>query len=249
MTRAHADDFAAWVKVERLFADRVRAATDHPDDAVWKVYQDNATVVRLRALALIFPICLRVVGQACFDAVAKQYVAQHPLCGHTLDDDGVGFAQVWASFVESNPAFVDYAYLPDLARYERIHHDVTMAWDTPTFDWQCLSMQSEETLADSIPYLSATFGWIETRWPVLALYHDADVVIDEEARGYWVHRSARCIERGYLNTKQLMLLSALAQQMSLGQLYDIGIDQSLLSAFVASGWIAGIQLPNKVCFP
>lgn len=109
----------------------------------YDVYRNNVTMGLARTLESIFPAVRHFVGEAEFRGVAIDYVRAEPPASPLLFDYGRGFPD-WLERV-APPQFV--AFLPDLARLERLWLDAWHAGDAAPLDPAALGAIAPDRLA------------------------------------------------------------------------------------------------------
>lgn len=87
-----------------------RAGTDRRYD----IHRNNVVAGLVDALAKGFPVCRRLVGEAFFEVMARDFVRQSPPRSPVLAEYGEAFA----AFVEAFPPAAALPYLADVARLE-----------------------------------------------------------------------------------------------------------------------------------
>lgn len=87
------------------------------------IYRNNLRVGFHNALAIDFPVVLRLVGPDCFRGLTLDYLARHPSQRGDLYHAGRAFAD----FLRGHFAGTDYPYLADVARLERAICEVLVA--------------------------------------------------------------------------------------------------------------------------
>lgn len=93
-----------------------------------QVYRNNVFASLTAALAAVFPVVARLVGDGFFNYAAHDFIRHHPPRGGNLHDFGVEFPDFLSGF---EPA-AQLVYLPDTARLEWAYHEVYhTAADTP----------------------------------------------------------------------------------------------------------------------
>ena len=112
-------------------------------DKRFNVYRNNVTVGLIGTLADIYPAVHRLVGEQFFDAMAKVYVQTEQPTSPLLFRYGTGFP----AFLEHFEPVAKLAYLPDVARIERVWLDAYHAADAPALDPADLSAVPPEDLA------------------------------------------------------------------------------------------------------
>ncbi|MEM9105480.1 MAG: DNA-binding domain-containing protein [Pseudomonadota bacterium] len=109
----------------------------------FNVYRNNVTVGLIGTVADIYPAVQRLVGEQFFDAMARVYVQTEQPKSPLLFRYGTGFP----SFLETFEPVAKLAYLPDVARIERVWLDAYHAADEPALDPVDLSAIPPEDLA------------------------------------------------------------------------------------------------------
>ena len=112
--------------LQRSFCDALRTS-DAPDSALlsqlqdddlalqrFQVYRNNFIVLNGDALADMFPVVKRLVGEEAFRMLATAYVRQHPPKDRTL----LLYGDLFADFLDSIPELSGLPYLSDVARLE-----------------------------------------------------------------------------------------------------------------------------------
>ncbi|MCX9156847.1 putative DNA-binding domain-containing protein [Niveibacterium sp. 24ML] len=104
------------------------------------VYRNNRIVSLTAALADGFPVLQQLVGDACFNALARHYIEAHPPESPALFEYG----EALPDFVAASAPMRPYPYLADIARLEWMR---TRAWHA----------------ADALPLTAAQFqAWLQT---------------------------------------------------------------------------------------
>jgi hypothetical protein len=114
------------LETQRAFA----AALKAPADAGMRAYRANVWGNWSAALAGAYPIVRKIVGEAFFEALAREYARAHGSASGDLNEYGARLAD----FVAEHPDTLDLPYLPDVARMEWLAHRAYYAADRPAFD-------------------------------------------------------------------------------------------------------------------
>jgi len=85
-----------------------------------QIYRNNHQCGLGEALAAVFPVTRRLVGEAFFAQTARRYVQQV----RSLSGDIHHYGDAFPAFLGGLPQLADYAYLPDVARLEWAWHSV-----------------------------------------------------------------------------------------------------------------------------
>lgn len=138
--------------LQRQFCDALRS-TERPPQALldefiddgldlqrFNVYRNNFIVLNADALADMYPVVKRLLGESAFQLLATRYVRQQPPTERTLLLYGQGFADYMASIAELSTL----PYLPDMARLEYAWTAAYHAEEAGRLDQQALSGVSPE---------------------------------------------------------------------------------------------------------
>ncbi len=137
-----------------------------PDALRFAVYRNNVAVGLIGALRDTFPVVAALLGEECFDGVARRFAQEHPPLSPVMMDYGRGFD----AFLEGFPGLEDLPFLPDLAQLERARVDAWHAADAETFALEALSRLAPEALEALrlTPHPSLTL--IASPYPVVTLW-------------------------------------------------------------------------------
>jgi hypothetical protein len=94
------------------------------------IYRTNVLTNLSEALAAVYPVVKRVVGEEYFTRAARQYALRTPSASGDIHDYGAGFAD----YVRELPGAAELLYLPDLARLEWTLHRVFHAAERAPLD-------------------------------------------------------------------------------------------------------------------
>ncbi|HTO80318.1 MAG TPA: DNA-binding domain-containing protein, partial [Methylocystis sp.] len=136
------------------------------------IHRNNVVFGLIEALGARFPVCRRLLGAECFDATAALFARQEPPRCAVLHEYGEGFAE----FLEAFPAFAEFDYLGDMARFEaamgRAYHAADATPLAPAF----LANLKPEELSRSTLTLHPSLEIIASRRPVLSIWraHQGD---------------------------------------------------------------------------
>lgn len=94
-------------------------------DARLRIYRHSSEAIHVGALRIAYPAVLALIGEDCFDQAARGYRVAHPSWSGNLQAFGARFAQ----YLEALPDLRPLAYLPDVARLERLRQASALAAD------------------------------------------------------------------------------------------------------------------------
>lgn len=138
-----------------------------PDEKRFAVYRNNVAVSLIEALKARFPVTCRLVGEACFVALARDFVAAHPPRSPLIHDYGGDFAE----FIAPLPPSEDVPYLADIARLEDAWNVAYNAAEAEPLALRSLAAIPGDRLADIRVSLHPTLRLVVSAWPVASIWH------------------------------------------------------------------------------
>lgn len=129
------------------------------------VYRNNVTLTLREALAAAYPCVVRLVGEAFFARLAREFAQAVPPSEPNLDVYGEGLAR----FLERYPPVAHLPWLADVARLEWARIEVFRAEDPPAFDFEGLAAVLAEEQPRLAFVLSPAARLIASAYPVLAI--------------------------------------------------------------------------------
>ncbi len=100
-----------------------------------QVYRNNTVLNLTGALAAVYPVTRRLVGEGFFQYTAACYIARHPSRSGDLHE----FGEHFPLFLQSFAPVAALTYLPDVARLEWAYHQVFHAASHPPLDLAALA--------------------------------------------------------------------------------------------------------------
>ncbi len=104
------------------------------------IYRGSVRGGLLQALADIFPVLKRLLGDEAFEGVGRRYIQAHPSRSSDLADYGADYPD----FIEGFAPLSEFGYLPDVARLEWLWHRVFHEADDSGLDLNRLGALSPE---------------------------------------------------------------------------------------------------------
>ncbi len=213
------------------------------DPEAVSIYRGNSRGVRQAALASAFPVCRRLVGDACFDGLARHFIATEPSTCSDLNLYGEGFDRFLAEATEQQPSLASVAWIADVARLEWLVHRLAYSED----DQASSSPVDGVDPSQMIPRVSRQVSLMASDWPVHLVWEsqrdsqtapDVDFVRGDyrllvQRRGFdvWV----RLIDRS-----AWLLLDRCVSSLTLAQLAaDPSLDLAQMAMLVEQRWIVG----------
>jgi hypothetical protein len=215
---------------------------------VLRVYRNNFFITLTEALADIYPVIKRLVGEEFFSHTASQYIRRHPSRAGNLHEFGCHLAEFLSGF----PPVRELPYLPDVARLEWAWHESYHAADAPDRLQQELAQVPTEAYAGLRFRLHPTLRLLASDFPVLSIWSanqdDGDGAVDLAAGGeqLCLMRRDMDIEMRLLPATEWRLLAGLARELGLGEAVaaagaDLNLNEAL-GRFAAWGVLVGATL-------
>ncbi len=132
-----------------------------------EVYRRSSRGARAKALADVYPVCRRLLGERSFDGLAREFVRREPSTGPDLNRFGDGFAGFVDDVASTHAAFAGLPWLAELVALEWTCHSIYYASDDPPID---LGLLGRADPAELLARPAAALGWLRTRWPVHAIW-------------------------------------------------------------------------------
>ena len=214
------------------------------------IYRNNTEAARINALKQIYPVCLAILGERCFQGLARDHLYAYPSYNPDLNHYGQDFPQTLSQFLSGldrsrRNDFDGMAYLPDLARFESLWHGLHYRADDPTFDAQAFASDAAAN-PDNIRLIpSHALCLFESSWPIHALWRahresgEASIAAgDGDRLALW--RAGFEPHAEQVDNAMFELLSALLTGATLAALSNA--DQGTrLGECITRGWIVGHQ--------
>lgn len=185
-----------------------------------QVYRNNMFTSLTDALAAVYPVIARLVGEGFFAAAAQEYIRVHPSRSGNVHDFGSAFPDFLASFRGA----AALPYLADVARLEWAYHQVFHATEQPPLDPRRIAEVSENAQPSLCLVLQPALRLLASPYPILRIwqvnqagYADAaEVSLDEGGIHLLVRQRQLEIEFWTLGAGEFALLSRLADDDTLG---------------------------------
>ncbi len=185
-----------------------------------QVYR-NAVRIRLKeALAEVYPVLRRLVGEECFDAVASAFLSQHPpRVGH-LHPFGAQMPELCSQL----PVLAALPYLPDVARLEWAWQQTYHGADAPSLSIEAFTDVPAEQHANIRLQLHPSAQLLRSPYPVGRIFEvnqtdyrgDDRVNLDRGGESLLVIRRGLQVRVESLSAGEYALLTQLDADMELG---------------------------------
>lgn len=162
-----------------------------PDTAI-AIYRNNHIWALVRSLAAAFPFCRRVLGDDCFNGIAREYVDLSPSRLSDLNRYGESFPDFLGAWATGKTAFAEFGYLDDLARLEWYWHVAYYQEDDEPFDFTAFAKTSPSHMDKIRLRTSHALNLLKSDYPVFEIWkinrdgEEADEVQANELPQYLV---------------------------------------------------------------
>ncbi len=220
-----------------------------------QVYRNNMLASLGEALAAVYPLIRRLVGEEFFGCAAREYIRMHPSRSGNVHDFGHAFPEFLSDFRGA----AALPYLADVARLEWAYHEVFHAAERPPLDPRRIAEVSEDAQPSLCFVLQPAARLLASPYPVLRIWQvnqagyagAAEVNLDEGGIHLLVRQRQLEIEFWTLGAGEFALLSRLADDDTLGDAVaaalavepelDVG---AVLARHVAAATLIDIRLPT-----
>ena len=126
------------------------------------IYRGSIYGLFTTALAEIYPVCKRLLGEQFFDAMCDRYIPQHPSTSANLQDYGEAFS----AFLQHFAPVAHLAFLPDVARLEWAWHNAFNAEDHVALDTERLQALNADEMSNIIFQLAPGASLLQSDHPI-----------------------------------------------------------------------------------
>jgi hypothetical protein len=198
-----------------------------PAERRLQVYRNNFLVTLQGALAAVYPVVRRLVGEGFFDHVARRYAREVPSTAGDIHAYGASFPLYLAQL----PQTQGLPYLPDVARLEWTYHRVFHAADAHALGMECLANVPAERWSSLRLAVSPASDLLRSPYPVLRIWQvnqedwhgEQTVHLDAGGDDVLVLRQGSGVELLALQPGELELLAALTNGTPLEQALDAAL--------------------------
>jgi hypothetical protein len=209
-----------------------------------EIYRRNVLSNLRGALKAVYPVILKLVGEAFFNEAAHQYARTYPSHSGDLNQFGAQFAHFLGAYLPAR----DLPYLPDVAWLEWARHESFHAADAGTLDLTRLAAMPSESFAALRFRLAPAVRLVCSDYPVLAIWEvnqDSHQGDDLGAGGGAVLVMRRDYALGIesIGADEYLFLKGLAEGLTLEQISEVeGFAQSgdFLAALLQKYVLAGV---------
>ncbi|PWB89412.1 DUF2063 domain-containing protein [Methylocystis sp. MitZ-2018] len=144
----------------------LEASHGFPPERRFAIYRNNVCVGLVDALAERFPICLQLVGDEFFRAMAQCYVREHLPRTPMLFEYGDAFATFVSDFAPAR----ELPYLPDVARLEYAVGQAYHAADAAPLSLDSLRALPLDRLESATAVLHPSTHVVASAYPIVSIW-------------------------------------------------------------------------------
>lgn len=198
------------------------------------VYRNNFSLGHHDALAAVYPVIKRLMGDAFFKSLAEAYRPLDPRTSANVHGYGAGLPDFLNDF---NPAKA-HVYLSDVARLEWAYHEAFHADENTeagvVFD--LIKMSDDDALV-----ANPVLRWIESQYPVLEIWQQNrrthgepdDIDLGSGGDQLLVYRADSDVEIVRLDVSAFALVTALASGAPVGEVFAVYEGKTDVAAIMA----------------
>lgn len=223
---------------------------DHRDaKRALEIYRASVMGNYIECLKRTYPVCLALVGEEFFTALATYYIEETPSYSENLNNYGKGFSP----FIKQFPHTQAMPYLADVAQLEWLCHEVINAEASPELEgehWQ--SLLADDDLEQVRFCLPKALALMQSDYPIQKIWHSnqphftGDDTIDLQQGGdnLIILRHGETIEVIKVPMPEWLLLQLIQQKKTFGEIYIAFSEKnfnvvSLIPFAVKQHWIIG----------
>jgi hypothetical protein len=223
----------------------------HPNAKVsaaeqFRIYQHNIFSQLTKALKNIYPVCLQLVGEDFFDALAQTYIHENPSVFVDLNDYGKNFPECIFHF----EAAQSLPYLADTASLEWAWHSVYNAADASDFSFEKFADAAELKPDKIIFQLSPGSTLLKSHFPIHEIWEanyknaEADTIVLNEAQNffYFIFRCGYERQIVELSEQEWQFLSAIQKNMTFEDLCELPQAKTIIIKIIQHNWLSGFTL-------
>ena len=207
-------------EAQRRFLAQVLAG--EPSSERLAVYRRNVFANHHDALAAVYPVVCRLVGDAFFREASERFAQAHP----SRSGDLHRFGAELAPFLEAYPPARELTYLPDVARLEWEVARAFHAADAKRLDVRALGALSEDERGRVRFRLQPAARLVASAHPILAIWEanqpERDGTPERNAGSdrVLVHREGFTVRAHALSPLEWRFLESIARGEPLGKIVD-----------------------------
>lgn len=189
------------------------------------IYENNMVSSLTDALASTYPATYALIGEACFNAIAKQFVLDQPPSQPALIYYGADFSDALAAAASVSHLL----YLPDVARLEWAMNVATHADDDTALSRETFADIPAQQYENLVLHLCKSVHMMTSPWPVdhicahALARDDTQLDIRNDPAALLIWRPAYEVQMLRLNAADIAFLNAVQAGKKLHKAYDAAV--------------------------
>lgn len=214
------------------------------------IYRNNTRQCLMSVLQQTFPVCVQLLGEACFRQLAALHVGRYPSLNSDVDTYGEHFANTLSELLADTEHLACVPYLADLASVEYLLYRSYFAANRRRFDFQAFAKVPPSQQPHIRFVLAPDIAWHRAQWPLAELWrmHQPGAVIDHLE----LQLQQECLviaREGYrpclitVCDAEFDLLNLIASGVEIEpMLTHLNRAEDMLNTFLKNGWIEGFHV-------
>lgn len=211
------------------------------------VYRNNNNQALTTAMRTAYPMCDKILGEQCFDQLARDYQYHHPLKQSNLNQYGQFFSELLANTIATHTEFAGLEYLSDLAQLEWLLQLSYYASDgRDCYSLSQLGLLNEEQQASVVMLLRPDVKLLRSKYPLYELWlkyqneqEDIKISAPEDIYHLCIYRDPFRPQVQRISPEQYRVLTDIMLSHSLSQMSESGTDMASLNSAITTGWVCG----------
>ena len=220
------------------------------------IHRNHQRISLTAALAATYPVVARLVGDACFAGLAREFIMLSPPASPCLFEYGGNFA----GYLDAVPTLMTLPYLPDVARLEWALNQARHAADAPRLPAAALGLLQDATFAEAVISPHPSLRLLASPFPVARIWRanqpDADpaerIALDQGGQRLLLYRDSEGDTSWCpLSLGQFILLQALRDAVPLGRAWSLALaddpafdGRRTLAGLLAAGVFTDLVFPQ-----
>ncbi len=132
------------------------------------IYRDSAMGGLVNALASLYPVCLQLIGEPFFNAMATQFIYQQTLPSPDIGDAG----QHFPNFIKAFKPAQSIIYLADIAQLEWYWHKAFNATDSDALNLEAIAKLTEKQHEQLCFTLAPSAFLLQSPYPIQHIWQN-----------------------------------------------------------------------------
>jgi hypothetical protein len=131
-----------------------------------RIYQHNRVESLVAALAAVYPVLRQLLGDGCFDALARDHVRAHP----SRSGDVSAYGREFGRLLSGSDALRAWPWMADMAALEWAYHEAYHEGEAEALQASDLAAVASAALSSLRLELQPSARLVASDWPVLTIW-------------------------------------------------------------------------------